>query len=112
MLGGKFMRLVTLFIIAVFLSSCAKSPSSIPPAAVASSEYDHLDCQGLSSELALANSRLEAASDKQNSAQAADAFSVFLVLVPVSALAGDSEADVARYTGETQALERAIERRC
>ena len=39
---------------------------------------------------------------------AADAATVFLVLIPVSTMAGDYEADVARYKGEKQALERTL----
>jgi len=34
----------------------------------------------------------------------------FLVLILVSALAGDAEGDVARYKGEKLALERAMEK--
>ena len=51
---------------------------------------------------------LEEAESSQNSAQTMDAITVFLVLVPASALAGDSEAKVAQYKGEKLALERAM----
>ena len=35
-------------------------------------------------------------------------FTVFLVLVPASALAGDNEAVIAKLKGEQEALKRAI----
>lgn len=97
---------------AFLLQGCANSPSSIAPTSVSSDEYSHLSCEELNSELALATSRLEEASEKQNGAQVMDAITVFLVLVPASAIAGDSEADVAQYKGEKLAVERAIKKRC
>jgi hypothetical protein len=105
----KFFITATLVL---FLTSCANSPSSIAPASVASAEYDHLSCDQLAAKLSSVSASLEDAIEKQNSAQAADAFTVFLILIPVSALAGDNEAEVARYKGEKLALQRSIERRC
>ena len=93
------------------VTSCAKSPSSIAPTAVNSSEYDHLNCQQLATELSLTDSRLNDASARQNNAQAMDAVGVFLILIPVSALAGDSEGEVAQRKGEQLALRRAIEKK-
>ena len=51
---------------------------------------------------------LDEAESDQNSAQTMDAITVFLILIPASALAGDSEAKVAQYRGEKLALERAM----
>lgn len=93
------------------LVACAKSPSSIAPASISSSEYDHLSCEKLGVELAQADSRLTEASGRQNNAQAMDAVGVFLVLIPVSALAGDAEGEVAQYKGEKLAIQRSIEKR-
>ena len=52
--------------------------------------------------------KLDEAESDQNSAQAMDAVTVFLVLIPASALTGDAEAKVAQYKGEKLALERAM----
>ena len=98
-------------VLVIALAACAKSPSSIPATSIASSEYDHLTCQQMTSELATARTNLETASSKQNDMQTADAVGVFLVLIPPSALMGDSEADVAQFKGEVAALERASARK-
>ncbi len=95
----------------VALSACAKSPSSIPPVAVASSEYDGLSCQRLMSEKNEVAIKLNAANKKQNQAQTADAIGVFLVLIPVSKLVGDAEGEIGQLKGEHLALERSLERR-
>ena len=97
--------------VAIALVGCAKSPSSIAPMAVAASDYDHLDCNQLKAEWQEASDNLESASDAQNDAQTADAITVFLVLVPASALTGDSEADVAQFKGEKLAIERAMDQK-
>ena len=104
----KFIGIAALLLVA----ACAKSPSSIAPVAVPSAEYDHLSCAQLSAKLAKTVALLEEASDKQNVAQAADAAGVFFILIPPSALLGDSEADVAKYKGERDAISRSIDKRC
>lgn len=93
------------------LVACAKSPSSIAPTAISSAEYDHLSCGQLNSELSKVDAQLAAATAKQNAAQTMDAVGVFLILIPVSALAGDAEGEVAQYKGEQQAVRRSIEKR-
>ena len=93
------------------LAGCAKSPSSIAPASVSSNEYDHLTCKELQREQREVDLKLADATTRQNNAQTADAVGVFLVLIPVSALTGDAEGDVARYKGEKIAIERSITRR-
>lgn len=98
-------------IAAAFLSACAKSPSSIAPMAVASAEYEHLSCKQMRKEQGSIKQKLMLAVRHQNNAQVADAATVFLVLIPASALVGDAEADVARYKGELIAVERAMDRK-
>ena len=93
-------------------TACAKSPSSIAPVAVSSSEFDHLSCAQLSAKLSETIGLLNEASDEQNMAQVADAAGVFLILIPPSALVGDAAADVAKYKGERDALTRSIDKRC
>ena len=63
----------------------------------------------------MSNARAELArySEKQNSAANLDAGGVFFVLIPPSAFAGDSEADVAEWKGKVQAVETAqIKKKC
>ena len=63
----------------------------------------------------MSNARAELAtySSKQDTAANVDAGSVFLVLIPVSAFAGDSEADVAKWKGRVEAIETAqIKKKC
>jgi len=105
-------KITTLLAISVLaVSACAKSPSSIAPMAVSSSEYSGLTCQQLSTEYASTIANLADATERQNEAQTADAVGVFLVLIPVSALTGDAEGEVAQYKGEKIAIERAREAR-
>jgi hypothetical protein len=89
-------------------AACAKSPSSIAPMAVSSSEYAHMNCATLAFHHMNASAKLESASERQNSAQAMDAVGVFLVLIPPSALVGDAEGEVALHKGEKVAIERTM----
>lgn len=93
------------------VSACAAPPSRIAPVAVATSEYDGFSCAQLASELSRVSADLEEAERRQRNAVAGDALTVFLVLVPASAVAGDSEAEVARLKGEEIALRNALSRR-
>ncbi len=103
------MKILKLAILApVLLAACAKTPSSIAPVAVSSDEYAGKSCAALTTEYTSTIAKLEAAENKQKQAVAADAAGVFLVLIPPSALIGDSEADVALYKGEKIAIERAL----
>ena len=105
----KRQTLAALVLVGVLgVAGCANSPSSIAPTAVDSDEYSHLNCQQLTTELATVSAKLSEAKDEQNSAQTGDAITVFLFLVPLSALTGDAEADVAQYKGEKLAIERAM----
>ena len=99
------------FVAAVALSGCAKSPSTIPPVAVSSSEYDGYSCAALRDEKNNVEIKLADASRRQNKAQTADAIGVFLVLVPVSKLTGDAAGDVGQYKGEKLAIEREMRQR-
>jgi hypothetical protein len=90
------------------LAGCAKPPSKIAPAVVSSSEYSDLSCTKLVNMLSDTSSKLEQAEKSQRGKVAADAATVFFILIPVSSMAGDYEADVARYKGEKQALERTL----
>ena len=89
-------------------TACAKTPSSIAPVAVSSSEYAGKSCKALHREFRTVSAKLEKAEEKQRGKVAGDAAGVFLVLVPPSALTGDHEADIALYKGEKIAIEREI----
>lgn len=107
----KHFSIITIAAGALVLSACAKSPSSIPPVAVASSEYSSLSCSALRTTLNSVEVKLADASRRQNQAQTADAVGVFLVLIPVSSMMGDAAGEVGQFKGEKIAIERAIERK-
>ena len=92
-------------------TACSSPPSKIAATAVASSEYADLSCSKMVRELSVVSGKLEEAERKQRNAVATDAVTVFFVLVPASALAGDNEANVARYKGEKLAIERAMSKK-
>lgn len=104
------MKKLLCFVVAstITLAGCAKPPSKIAPAVVSSSEYSNLSCSKLVNMLSAASTKLEQAETSQRGKVAGDAATVFLVLIPLSAMTGDYEADVARYKGEKQALERTL----
>jgi len=91
--------------------ACAKPPSKIPPVAVPSSEYAGETCKNLVANYASVSKKLEEAEKKQRNKVAGDAIVVFLILIPPSTMAGDYAADVGRYKGEKNAIERAMEKR-
>ena len=93
------------------LAGCAKPPSKIAATAVASSEYSGLSCKRLSATLRDTDQKLTDAETKQRNKVATDAATVFLVLIPVSSMAGDYEAEVAQYKGEKKAIERAMSKK-
>ena len=102
-------KLISLTLLAsLALTACAKPPSKIAPAVVSSNEYSDLSCTKLVNMLSDTSSKLEKAEKSQRGKVAADAATVFFILIPVSTMAGDYEADVARYKGENQALERTL----
>lgn len=101
-------RLAVLGLLAAMgVAGCANRPDSIHADFVSSDRYAGLDCPALATRLADTDAKLADASTAQNNAANADAVGVFLVLVPVSKLTGDHEAEVARLKGEKEAVETA-----
>ena len=95
------------------LSGCANRPESISASYTSHERYMGLSCTQLTSTMANARSELSTYADKQDTAANMDAGGVFLVLIPPSAFAGDSEADVAKWKGRVEAIETAqIKKRC
>ncbi|MBV1934638.1 MAG: hypothetical protein KUG59_08100 [Parvibaculaceae bacterium] len=104
-------KYIVMMAAALILAGCAKSPSSIAPLSVNSDEYSEFSCEQLRAEQTKVSSALDDATSNQHAAQAADALGVFLVLIPVSAIVGDSESDIAQFKGEKLAIERGISKR-
>ena len=98
------------FIIMLFISSCASRPSSIAASYVSHEKYMDYSCTQLATKMSDARGELQKYSDMQNSKANMDAGSVFLVLIPASKLSGDHEGDVAKWKGEVEAINTAQEK--
>lgn len=105
----NFMAALSVGLIA--LSGCAKTPSRIAPVAVSASDYEDMSCSNLVREMASVSKKLTDAERRQRNAVAGDAVGVFLILIPVSAMAGDAEGEVALYKGQKVAIEQAMSRK-
>lgn len=93
--------------LALLMSGCANRPESIHASFVSHERFAGMSCPALAGRLGETQAQLADASRAQDNAANADAVGVFLVLVPVSKLTGDREADVARLKGEVEAIETA-----
>ena len=100
-------KIVTLVLTATILTACATRSQSIPASYVSHEKYVRTNCAGLETKMSKTRAELDKFSKMQNNKANVDAFTVFIALVPVSKLAGDSEADVARLKGEVEAIETA-----
>jgi hypothetical protein len=89
----------------VIISGCANRPESIASSYISHERYSGQSCDQLSTSMANARAELTTYSDKQDTSANMDAGSVFLILIPQSALAGDYEADVAKWKGIVEAIE-------
>jgi hypothetical protein len=94
----------TVITLATVVSGCANRPESIKSNYVPYEKYSGLNCTQLATRLVDAQGRLAEVSRKQDGSANADAVGVFLVLIPVSKLTGDHEADVATAKGEVDAI--------
>jgi outer membrane murein-binding lipoprotein Lpp len=111
----KLNKITLLAIVAssVITTGCANRPESIAASYVSHERYMESSCAQLATTMSNARAELATYSDKQDTAANIDAGSVFLVLIPISALQGDSEADVARWKGRVEAIETAqIKKKC
>lgn len=105
--------LSALLALSVIMTGCANRPESIAASYVSHERYSESNCDQLLTTMSNARAELAIYSSKQDTAANIDAGSVFLVLIPVSALAGDSEADVAKWKGRVEAIETAqIKNKC
>ena len=98
---------------ALLITGCANRPESIGASYTSHERYMDLSCAQLESTMLNTRAELARYSDKQDTAANMDAGGVFLILIPPSAFAGDSEADVAEWKGKVQAVETAqIKKKC
>lgn len=93
------------------LAACASPPSKIAPVAVSANDYAGMSCTALVRELSSVSNQLSDAERRQRGSVAADTATVFLVLIPVSSMAGDSSGEVALYKGQKIAIEQALARK-
>lgn len=98
-------KLIALAVSAILLAACAKRPDAIAPMSMPANAYAGLSCEQLAAEHRRSTASLSAVSKAQNDAATGDAFSVFLVGVPIaSAAGGDKEGLVAQHKGELIAI--------
>jgi hypothetical protein len=107
MIAVNKLHILTVLSATLLITGCANRPESIAASYTSHERYMGLDCAQLSSTMANTRAKLAEFSDKQDSAANLDAGGVFLVLIPPSAFAGDSEADVAEWKGKVEAVETA-----
>lgn len=104
-------KLPALLIITVFVTGCAKPPSSIKPIAADDRAYAGLSCDQLRTERQQVAADLEAVSTRQSTRAASDAASMMVVGVPVaSVVTEDLSPHVAVGKGKVIALDNALQR--
>lgn len=107
----KYLFLISLLILVI--SGCASRPESIRATHISYERYIDNNCTQLATKMSDARAELAKFSEMQNSKATGDAWGVFLILVPVSQLTGDHEADVAKSKGIVEAIETAqIKNKC
>lgn len=96
-------------VFALFVCACAKSPSSIAPAAVPVELYKNLSCTDAPSERERIANNLASLETQQRQAVVGDAIGVFLIAVPVSSLfGGDVSGLIATERGKLLAIDARI----
>lgn len=107
----KSLLFVSLLLLIV--TGCANRPASISASYISHEKYIDNDCTKLATNMSDARAELDKFSKLQTSKANGDAWGVFLVLVPVSKMTGDHEADVAKWKGEVEAIKTAqIKNKC
>jgi len=89
----------------LIISGCASRPENIKASYISHERYIDTDCSQLAIQMSDARAELAKYSEMQNSKATGDAWGVFLILIPVSQLTGDYEADVAKWKGVVEAIE-------
>lgn len=107
------MKTIIIVVSALLLNACATRPESIPASYVSHEKYMGADCAQLTTHMADARTNLAKFSSMQDTKANVDAATVFLALIPLSKMTGDSAGDVAKYKGEVEAIETAqIKQNC
>ncbi len=95
------------------LGACATRPESIHASYVSHERFIDLDCPALEQLLQGTKTELANLSRAQDDKANADAFGVFLILLPISKLSGDHEGEIARLKGQVEAVETAqVKNKC
>jgi hypothetical protein len=95
--------------VALFLTSCAAKPESIPPAYVSHMVYLPYTVEQLGQEESRLQAALATSSDAQRKARSNDTVGVIFLGLPVSSLSGSNQAaNIARIKGELEAVQKAI----
>ena len=106
----KNLNIYLTMLILLAISSCASRPSSIAASYVSHEKYMDYSCTQLATKMGDARGELQKYSEMQNSKANVDAGTVFFVLIPASKLSGDHEGDVAKWKGEVEAINTALEK--
>ena len=104
---GKINRTALLSFLSM-VAACSQPPSMITGSSVDSSEYSHLDCEGLGKEQRRVKSELDQSQRLQRMYVAGDIASVLLVGVPPTAVTGSNNTAIARQKGELIAIGRSL----
>ena len=108
------MRNALALTLAAALAACAPAPGSILPTYTSETPYLAWTCENLTMEALRVQTALGVASNAQAQAHAGDVAGVLLLFLPVASLSGQNVApEIARLRGESEALDRAMQRnRC
>ena len=90
------------------MAACSQPPSMITGMSIDSSEFSHLDCEGLVGEQSRVKSELDQSERLQRMYVAGDIASVLVVGVPPTAVTGSNSNDISRYKGELIAIGRSL----
>jgi len=91
----------------IAMAGCASRPESISASTIAYEKYMDFTCEQLAMKKSEARADLAEASSKQNTKANWDFATVWFVLVPVSQISGDYEAEVAKLKGTVEAIDTA-----
>lgn len=96
----------------LWIAACAQTPESVQPAYESEVPYLSWTCQQLGEERERLGAALATASTQQNEARSGDTAGLLFLGLPVSSMSGANVApQIARYKGETEAVDRATIRK-
>jgi hypothetical protein len=109
----KALLILSIATIPLLATTCASRANSIPPVAVAASDYQNVSCDDSRSLLVAARAIESSLTRQQNNAALSDTVGVVLVLLPIGSIFGsDVSGELAAAKGEVIALERRIVTGC